>query len=329
MVALLARLAQARSGQPNRYLLPFPQARAQLLAERLPWLDDGPSCDLQRRSLPTAGGSVDVQVVRPPGVDQAGTALLIYLHGGGWCVGSARTHEPIVRRLAVALQCVAWSVDYRLAPEHPFPAGLLDCVAVIEQAGREHPGAKLIVAGDSAGANLAMAAAMWLRERRKTVATAGVSSVAVPDALLLFYGVYTQVIEGPSMAAYGDGRYGLSVAAHQRYMQAYQSQAGPNGSHALQPDQRYALELSAGADLAGLPPAFLVAAQIDILRDQTLAMCQALRAAGNETDLLEVPGVIHGFLSYGKVLGEVGEVISRAAAFVHRQRPLNGRPTTG
>ena len=319
MAALLAELALARTGQPNRYLVPFPQAREQLLAERLQWLDDGPACDVRVQRIETLEGSVEVQVIRPP--QCAGNRVLIYFHGGGWCVGSARTHEPIVRRLANALQCVAWSVDYRLAPEHPYPAGLLDCVAVIEQVARDHPDANVIVAGDSAGANLALGAAMWLRDRHTTTAT-DADKVPLLDALLLFYGVYTEALTGQSMAAYGDGRYGLSIAAHKRYMQAYLNRNDKTDSSLSQPNEGYAFPLSPKVNLIGLPPVFLLAAQIDILRDQTFDMFRALGAAGNKSQVLEMLGVTHGFLSYGKVLSEVDNAITQSAAFIRRQVPV-------
>lgn len=314
MAALLSRLAQARVGQPSRYEVPFPQARAQLLAEREPWLNDGPACDVSLRSFAAAGRSIDMQEVRP-GQCEA-NRVLVYLHGGGWCVGSSRTHEAIVRRLAHALKCVAWSIDYALAPEQPFPAGLSDCVAAIEQAARDHPGARVVVAGDSAGANLALGAAMYLRDRH----AAGIEAT-LPDALLLFYGVYTDSLSGSSMATYGDGRYGLSIAAHQRYLHAYIGQCldqKMDAGGALL-DRRYAFQLNPTGDLSGLPPTFLVAAEIDILRDQTWEMASSLRAAGNEMEAMQVPGVTHGFLAYGAVLTEVDQVIGRAAQFVHRQ----------
>ena len=319
MAALLAKLALARTGQPNRYLVPFPQAREQLLAERLQWLDDGPACSVQMQGLITAEGLVDVQIITPPQND--GHRVLIYFHGGGWCVGSPHTHEPIVRRLSNELQCIAWSVDYRLAPEHPYPAGLLDCVAVIEQVTRDHPGANVIVAGDSAGANLALEATIWLRDRQK-LDTTGADKVAIPDALLLFYGVYTEVVTGPSMSAYGDGRYGLSISAHQRYMHAYLNRHGETDSSLAQQVESHAFALSPRVDLVGLPPVFLLAAQIDILRDQTIDMSRALKSAGNEIEMLEMPGVTHGFLSYGKALSEVEAAITRSAKFIQHQLPV-------
>ncbi|CAN5715785.1 alpha/beta hydrolase [soil metagenome] len=300
MAALLLSLAQARKGQPSRYAMPFPQSREQLSREREPWLDDGPACDVVATRIEASHPArcIPIQLIRPAAVDEC--LLLVYLHGGGWCVGSPRTHEAIVRRLATAMRCTAWSVDYALAPERAFPAGLLDCVAAIEQAAIQHPGARIVVAGDSAGANLALAATLWLRDHQRPL----------PAALLLFYGVYTDSLGSGSVRAYGDGRYGLSLEAHERYLRAYFDGAS------VSPEQRpYAFQLDPVCDLSGLPPAFLLAAQLDILRDQGDAMAAALEAAGGDVESVEAGGVIHGFLSYGKVLPEVGESLDAAARF--------------
>jgi len=298
MQALLDQFAAARAGQPSRYEMPFPQARVQLLEEREPWLDDGPACEVVQRHAEFSGRRIRVQTVRPPNAGPE--RLLVYFHGGGWCVGSPETHGPIVRRLAEALACNAWSIDYALAPEAPFPNGLSDCEAAIELAQSEHPDAQLIVAGDSAGANLAIAATLRLRNR----------ALALPHALLLFYGVYTDDCGGASMDMYGDGGYGLSIEAHRRYMQAYVGAAQLSSA-----DARYVFPLRVNADLRGLPPCYLLAAQVDILRDQSHEFAAALRAAQVETAIDEAPGVTHGFLSYGKALPEVGAALQRAARF--------------
>src|SRR5678809_969253 len=87
---------------------------------------------------------------QPAGANQE--RLLVYFHGGGWCVGSVATHDNIVRRLAVGLGCEAWSLEYSLAPESPWPEGLLDCTAAVRLAATERPQAQIIVGGDSAGA---------------------------------------------------------------------------------------------------------------------------------------------------------------------------------
>lgn len=316
MAALLAQLAAARGTQPSRYSMPFAEARLQLLREREPWLDDGPPCQMSPRVLEAQGRVVRLQIVRPRRCES--DRVLVYLHGGGWCVGSPRTHEAIVRRLAEALGCEAWSVDYALAPEHPYPAGLQDVMAAIEQAALHHPGARLIVAGDSAGANLALEAAIHLRDR--TRAMDGVQEAPRPDALLLFYGVYTRSFAGASMAAFGDGRYGLSLSAHERYLHAYLAPApGVQGDPDAATSSRTAFALDGDVDLRGLPRTFLLAAEIDILRDQTIDMAAALQTSGCLVETLEVPGVTHGFLAYGKALPvDVDGAIRAAADFALR-----------
>ena len=294
MRAVLDRLAAQRAGLPSRYGLPFAEARAQLLREREPWLADGPPCPHDVRRLDEDGRSVPMRVYRP--VDAAPERMLVYLHGGGWCVGSAATHDNIVRRLAVGLACPAWSIDYALAPESPFPAGLRDCVAAIRAAAREHPGRRLIVAGDSAGANLALDAALGLRH----------ADGPRIDALLLFYGVYTDRLDGASMSAHGDGRWGLSRQAHERYLAAYRSGLGAETGPAVP------FALDEAVDLAGLPPTRLTVAELDILRDQSHALAAKLRRTGVPSEVEEVPGVIHGFLSYGQALPQAASALDAA-----------------
>jgi acetyl esterase len=299
MRAVLEQLARARRSLPNRYELPFPDARAQLLQERQPWLADGPACPSIMREVNTAGRSFDMHVYRPEAM--SGQHMLVYFHGGGWCVGSSATHDNIVRRLACTLACESWSVDYALAPEAPFPQGLLDCIAAVELAAIEKPNARLVVAGDSAGANLALGAAMHLRDRGR----------ALIDALLLFYGVYTDDCSDSSMEMYGDGRYGLSLSAQRRYLDAYIS-----SSRYDLPDAAYAFPLHDEANLAGLPRSWLTVAELDILRDQSHALAARLRRAGGLVHVDEIAGVVHGFLSFGRSLRQVDSALDAAVQWV-------------
>jgi acetyl esterase len=317
MQAVLDALAAARAGLPNRYELPYPRARAQLLAERQPWLDDGPACAQAERTLEADGRTVALRAYRPTGASDA--CLLVYLHGGGWCVGSPQTHDNIVRRLADGIGCEAWSVDYALAPEAPHPAGLLDCVAVVCAAAGARPGARLVVAGDSAGAHLALMTALSLRD----------GGGPRPDALLLFYGVYTDALDDASMAAYGDGRFGLSKAAHLRYLDACfgpgragADDAGADGAGAQAASRGTppAFPLDPRIDLAGLPDTRLTVAELDILHDQSHALAAALRSAGVTVQVDDVPGVIHGFLSYGRRLPQARAALADAAAWIRARR---------
>ena len=305
MAAVMERLARLRAGQPARYGLPFDQARLALLAERRAWGDAGPDCEVTPEIIAGGHGRA-IPVVRyapaqtpAPVPAGAGSPLLVYLHGGGWCVGSPATHDSLVRRLCRGLAGEVWSVDYALAPEAPFPAGLLDCDRVLDQALARAGGRPVWVGGDSAGANLALALAMLRRDRAATM----------PAGLLLYYGVFTSDCTDASMAAFGDGRFGLSIAANQRYIDAY---LGGGTGFGLQ----YVFACDQHASLQGLPPALLVAAELDILHDQSHVMASRLRAAGNRVQLVDVAGVIHGFLAYGSVLPQVTDVVKASAAFI-------------
>jgi acetyl esterase len=300
MRAVLDRLTQQRAGRPDRYDLPYPAARAQLLAERRPWLDDGPPCEHAEMRVRAEGRTVRLRRYRPAG--DAGERTLVYLHGGGWCVGSPETHDNIVRRLAVGLGCETWSIDYALAPEHPHPAGALDAFAAIRAAARERPGTRIVVAGDSAGAHLALDAALRAR-------AAHAPSIA---GLVLFYGVYTAALDDASMRAYGDGRYGLSEAAHRRYLRDAFAAARERG------DER-CFALDPGVKLAGLSPTFVIAAELDILHDQSLSLAARLQEAGVAVDVLDVPGVTHGFLAYGQILAQARETLAAACEWCRRR----------
>lgn len=299
MAAVLERLTRLRAGQPARYGLPFDEARLALEAERRAWGDAGPDCDVSRDVIAGGHGRAIPVVRYRPLLPAAAGPLLVYLHGGGWCVGSPATHDSLVRRLCHGLAGEVWSVDYALAPEAPFPAGLLDCDQALDAALAQAGGRPVWVGGDSAGANLALALAMLRRDRGQPL----------PAGLLLYYGVFTSDCTDASMVAFGDGRFGLSIAANQRYIDAYLGDGTGFG-------RQYVFAGDQHASLQGLPPALLVTAELDILHDQSHAMASRLRAAGNRVQVLDIAGVIHGFLAYGSVLPQVADVVKASAGFI-------------
>lgn len=301
MQTTLARLAELRENQGDRYSMPFGEARAQLLRERRWWLADAPAmAAIDDSEIASSGRATRVRRYLPAGADQS--IEIVYLHGGGWCVGSLDTHDGIMRRLALAAGCPVSGIDYALAPEHPYPAAA-DEVRHIFGALRaaRAPGTRWVLAGDSAGANLALAEAMRARD----------AGQPMPQALLLFYGVYLPVGESESMRAFGDGRYGLSRVAMQRYESAYLGGRSPT-------DAAAAFPLLDGA-LHGLPPSWVAAAGLDPLRDDSLALAQALHAAGSPAQLRVYEGIIHGFLSFARLLPAAGQAIGEAAAFAREQ----------
>jgi acetyl esterase len=290
-------LAQQRAAAPavDRYALPFEQARELLLRERrrsqtgLPRMraiDDG--------QLQVAWRRVGLRWYRPEAA--CAPAPIVYLHGGGWCVGSSETHDTLLRHLAAGSGMPVCSVDYSLAPEHPFPAALEDVADVVDAVVAQH--GPVVLAGDSAGANLALVEAM----RRRDAQPAAGAIVG----LLLFYGVFGPLRDGGSFAAYGNGEFGLSCSAQRRYLDAYLSE----GSNAADP-RVFPLRGEAG----GLPPTLLLAAGLDMLLDDSVHMQHAMSAAGTPALLSVVPGVPHGFLNLADALPPAAQALADAGAF--------------
>jgi acetyl esterase len=241
-------------------------------------------------------GDVPVNLFRPTAKDD--TPTLLYVHGGGWALGSVAQNEPAIRALA---QGSGWNVaalSYRLAPEHPYPAGLEDCLSVAGWLAAS--GRPWAVAGTSAGGNLAIATALARRHSPP------------PSAMLLFYGVFGADLDTPSYIEFGDGRFGLP----RERMAAFLDMYDPAGARAHDPLIQPLL-----GDLAGLPPTWLVAAGLDVLRDDTLAMHERLKAAGVETRLRVEPGCVHGFINRGRIVRGARESLAEAAAFLRQHIP--------
>jgi len=201
---------------------------------------------------------------------------IVFLHGGGWVVGSIATHEHVGRMLANASGARVVLVDYRLAPEHPFPAAVDDAEAALDWA-RDTYGEPLVVAGDSAGGNLA---AVLARRHREAIALQA-----------LVYPVLDARLDSDTYAAFGDGRYGLSHAGMTWYRDLY----APTDL-----DDPDVSPLRAG-DLAGLPPALFLLASHDVLRAEGEAYAEALTAAAVPTHLTIYDGTVHGFLRWTRV----------------------------
>jgi acetyl esterase/lipase len=211
----------------------------------------------------------------------AGGPLLVYYHGGGWVEGSAATHEPSCRLLAHLAGVRVLSVDYRLAPEHPFPAAADDATAAYRDV-RARAGdfgadpARVAVGGDSAGGNLAAVVALDLR-----------GDPAAPAFQLLIYPALDMSRRHPSRLRFGEG-----FVLTDENMVWYEDQYVPD--RARRADPRVSPLLA--ADLAGLPPAHVATALADPLRDEGEAYAERLRAAGVRVALHRHPQV-HGFFN--------------------------------
>jgi acetyl esterase len=243
---------------PPAHEVPVSQARMAHLSETEHLAGQGP--DVAHVADETAGG-VPVRVYTP--TDATGT--IAYLHGGGWVLGNLESVDAVCRALAVTANARVVSIDYRLAPEHPFPAGLQDALAATAACGAD------VVAGDSAGGNLAAVVARRLKERIKLQ--------------LLVYPVIDAGVNTPSYREF-DERFGLTAKAMQHFWDLYL-----DGAPGLDPDA----SPSRAEDLEGLPPAYVLTASHDVLRDEGEAYAKALEGAGVPVTLNRKAGTIHGF----------------------------------
>lgn len=248
------------------------------------------------------GGALPARVFSPPGPSWGG---ILYLHGGGWVIGDLDTHAPVCARLCADTGAVVVAVDYRLAPEHPFPAAWED-VADAWAALAADPAAlgidgPLLVAGDSAGATLAT----WL----------GHAGRPRPAFQWLLYPSTDPLGAWPSHDDFASGLF-----LTRRRKQWFHHQVYPDPTSAGDPRAR-----PLAADVAGAAPAAVVVAGMDVLRDEGVAYAALLAAAGVPAELIELPDQVHGFVNL------MGGVPSCAAAWREAVAPVRrfldgGRP---
>lgn len=237
--------------------------------------------DVQERTIPGPAGPLGALLYTPHGL-AAPSPLVVFFHGGGWTVGSPATHDPSCRMLAHDAGVRVLSVDYRLAPEHPFPAAADDAHAAFAWAA-EHAAelgadpAAIAVAGDSAGGNLAAVVARRARD----------AGGPQPAFQALIYPGTDFTGDRPSKAAFGEG----FVLTRTR-MDWFEAQYVPDPADKRHPDASPLL----APDLTGLAPAYVATAVADPLRDEGAAYADALRAAGVPVALHEHPH-LHGFFS--------------------------------
>jgi acetyl esterase len=247
-------------------------------------------------------GPVPVRLYRPFAAGRAAgpPPLLIWLHGGGWVIGDLVTADPIARELCAGAGVVVASVDYPLAPEHPFPAGPEACFAVTRWLTRRgdslgFDASRLAVGGDSAGGNLAAVTALLARDRG-----------GPPLALqLLMYPATDLVLSFPSMRDNAEG-FGLTARAMEWFVDHYLSAGGDPKDPMVSPV--YA------ADLSGLPPALVLTAELDPLRDEGEAYATRLQEAGVPVTLSRYDGQIHGFVQMTAVLDGGRRAVGEATA---------------
>ncbi len=236
-----------------------------------------------------SAGDLPVRIYVPEGAaDAAGQVpVILYFHGGGFIMGSIEDHDPLCGKIADAAGAIVIAAEYRLAPENPFPACIEDAISLAEWA---HDNAaayggdpdRIMAAGDSSGATISAALALLARDG-KAPAISG---------LILLYGVFgcLSLDESESAKLYGNGEYILPADAIRKMMHFYIPVGTDPYDARLYPGR--------AADLSGMPPAVIVTAELDPLRDDGECFARRLRESGCKATLIRMDGMMHGFALY-------------------------------
>ncbi|HUY98740.1 MAG TPA: alpha/beta hydrolase [Thermomicrobiaceae bacterium] len=249
----------------------------------------------QTRSIPGPGGAVPLRLFVPDTV----RGVYLHIHGGGWTLGTADSQDTMLDQLADAASVAVVSVEYRLSPEHPYPAGPDDCeVAALwlaEHAASEFGADRLVIGGESAGGHLSVVTLVRLRDRHGYTGCRGAD---------LVYGAY-DLSGTPSVR----GWQTPNLVLDRSNIEWFTDNFVPDATRRREPDVSPLY-----ADLRGLPPALFTIGTLDPLIDDNLFMYARWVAAGNEANLAVYPGGVHGFTLFPTPIGQ--RALERSAAFV-------------
>jgi len=258
---------------------------------------EAPMAHVEDRLIPGPASEIPIRLYYPS-LDRP-LPIVVYYHGGGWVIGSIADWDRTCRSLAAASGCIVASVDYRLAPEHKFPAPADDSYTAFHwvathaaEVGADP--ARIAVAGDSAGANLATAVCLMARDKK----------AHQPAFQLLVYPVVDVDDASPSMSENAEG-YFLTRAGMRKFWDFYLASPADGQSPYASP---------AKANVAGLPPAFVITAEYDPLRDQGEAYAAKLKSAGVPSECKRYAGAIHAFFSFAGVVDSGKQAMSDAGA---------------
>jgi monoterpene epsilon-lactone hydrolase len=240
------------------------------------------------------GLDFDLADLAAPGKSGA-DAIVLYLHGGGYLFGSPKTHRQVLIAMAKAFHGPCYGLDYRLAPEHPFPAALEDAVAAYRWLLSRHPQAQVALAGDSAGAGLAIATAVAVRD----------AGLKLPSAIIGFSPYSDLAVTGESVEANAKSCAMFTPRGIREAAAIYL-----NGADARDPRASPLY-----ADLAGLPPMLLFASRHEILRDDTLRLADRAAAAGVAVQLIVRDRLPHVWPVFVTLLPEARDAFATVAAF--------------
>jgi acetyl esterase/lipase len=286
------------SGLPPVFTLPVADARR---ARRSQLVVDPPRVELVKVEddhVPGPFGGIPVRWYRPS--PQGERPVTVFFHGGGWTVDDLDTPDHLCRRLASRSQAAVVSVAYRRGPEHPYPAAIEDAYLAIQwvaAVGRQHGAdpTRLAVAGDSAGANLATVVALLCRDRHGPTLSFQALAYPVTDHWQAGRASYDRYADGFTLTR------AFMTWAFQQYL--------PHGVDRADP---YVFPLRA-TDLSGLPPALVVTAEFDPLRDEGRAYVQRLRAAGVAVEHIHLKDQMHGFLLQEAIIDHAREAVDHFA----------------
>ncbi|PIN52439.1 acetyl esterase [Trueperella pyogenes] len=276
------------------------QMREGYLTERKFWNEGGPQMHSTRDvHIPTSHGEVGVRIYRPV---EGALPIIFYIHGGGFALGNLDTHDRICRNIAAEAGAAVVAIDYTLSPEAKFPQAIEECAQVVQRVRARADefgllGADISFAGDSGGANMGLGTYLFLRDV--------MNDADGVRCFLLYYGWFG-LKDSASIRLYGGVWDGLTPEDFAMYKRLYVTTESDLDSPYLN---------IFNADLAGLPPAYICAAEFDPLLDDSTLLAKVYETQGIAHEIEVVPGVIHAFLHHGRMLEEARRVMAHGGAF--------------
>lgn len=291
---------------PAWYEVPLDEAREQRILAA-PTLNGPPEPvrKVEDRNIPGPGGTLPLRIYTPQG--DGPFPILVYFHGGGWVLSNLETHDMLCRKLTNRAHCIVISVDYRLAPEHKFPAAVEDSYAATNWAA-EHAHelngdpTRLAVGGDSAGGNLSAVTTLLAREQ---------GGPAISFQFLIYPATdhYPASAQRKSFIENGEG-YFLTNEGMRHFLDHYLESPEQSSDPRFAPLQ--------AKDLSGLPPALVVTAEYDPLRDEGELYAERLQKAGVPVTLRRYDGMIHGFFTMAGVIDQSNKAIDETAEILRQ-----------